>query len=126
MSESDHEACDADFKELHAQLAAMTKRAEEAEAMACSDGECGKCTFCTDAVAWNDQLRAANARAEAADKRAHYLATYSLRLETALREIGGDENQHEADCRKLVQPDRYCRCSAGVARRALSTEVENG
>ncbi len=57
---------------LDDQLATQTERADRLEKelanRPCADGECLICDYCTDAVAWNDELKKANGRTAKAEK----------------------------------------------------------
>jgi hypothetical protein len=49
-----------------AEVLALLDERDAMREMACADGECGECHYCTDAMAWNAELGKANAERDAA------------------------------------------------------------
>jgi hypothetical protein len=58
-----------------AEVLALLDERDAMREMACADGECGECHYCTDAMAWNAELGKANAERDAAQADAARLTT---------------------------------------------------
>lgn len=96
-------------------------RAELAEAreMACADGECGKCHYCTDAVAWNDNLRAANAERDLAQAQADDFAAQRDRACAALAQM----REALKACRRAMQNDWHNKPRIGMERECALADA---
>jgi hypothetical protein len=69
-------------EEIRYRATTAERERDEARAVACPDGECARCNYCTDAVAWNEELGRSNTERDALRARVQV-------LETALRKAQG-------------------------------------
>jgi len=107
-----HEELRAEAERLRAELA-------EAREMACADGECGKCHYCTDAVAWNGNLRAANAERDLAQAQADDFAAQCDRACAALARM----REALKACRRAMQNDWHNKPRIGMERECALADA---